>query len=84
MGESKLVDLLKGKDWSSISIFKAKFTELLKTYFYVGGKPELPLTAFEEWSVFKLYLVDVGLLSAMCDLCIDRAICFSATPCIRS
>jgi len=170
IGESKLVDLLKKKDWSSISIFKAKLTELLKTYYYVGGmpevvsayvndrdwkrvrriqksillayeadfskhapgnvltrirmvwqslaaqlakenkkfiygslrpgarakdfelaiqwladaglvlkncrisKPELPLTAFEEISVFKLYLVDVGLLSAMCDLPIETMI----------
>ena len=32
------------------------------------SKPELPLTAFEELSVFKLYAGDVGLLSAMCDL----------------
>jgi len=31
-------------------------------------KPELPLAAFEELSIFKLYLVDVGLLSAKCDL----------------
>ena len=41
MGETKLVDLLKGKDWSSISIFRAKLTELLKTYYYVGGMPEV-------------------------------------------
>lgn len=32
------------------------------------SKPELPLIAFEELSVFKLYLVDVGLLAAICDL----------------
>lgn len=170
MGEKKLVDLLKGKDWASISIFRSKLTEYLKTYYYVGGmpevvsvytrekdwrrvrkvqknillsyeadfskhapgivlprirmvwqsvaaqlakenkkfiyrnlkpgarakdfemaiqwladaglvfktcrvsKPELPLTAFEELSVFKLYLVDVGLLSAMCDLPIETII----------
>jgi predicted AAA+ superfamily ATPase len=170
MDESKLLDLLKGKDWSGISIFKARLTELLKTYYYVGGmpevvsayiqdrdwkrvrkiqksillayeadfskhapgnvlprirmvwqslaaqlakenkkfiygslrsgarakdfelaiqwladaglvhktcrvsKPELPLTAFEEMSVFKLYVVDVGLLSAMCDLPLETMI----------
>ena len=170
MGETKLVDLLKRKDWTSISIFKAKLTGFLKTYYYVGGmpevvsayihdrdwkrvrriqksillayeadfskhapgnilprirmvwqsvaaqlakenkkfiygslrpgarakdfelaiqwladaglvhktcrvsKPELPLTAFEELSVFKLYVVDVGLLSAMCDLPLETMI----------
>lgn len=170
MGETKLVNLLKRKDWASISIFKGKFIGFLKTYYYVGGmpeavsayiqdrdwkrvrriqknillayeadfskhapgnilsrirlvwqslsaqlakenkkfiygslrpgarakdfelviqwladaglvhktcrvsKPELPLNAFEELSVFKLYLVDVGLLSAMCDLPLDTMI----------
>jgi len=170
MGETKLIDLLRGKNWSSISIFKVRLTELLKTYYYVGGmpevvsayiqekdwkrvrkiqksillayeadfskhapgnvlprirmvwqslaaqlakenkkfiygslrpgarakdfelaiqwladaglvsktcrvcKPELPLTAFEELSVFKLYLVDVGLLAAICDLPLETMI----------
>ena len=170
MEETKLIDLLKRKDWSGISIFKSKLTEFLKTYYYVGGmpeavsayihdrdwkrvrriqksillayeadfskhapgnilarirmvwqsvaaqlakenkkfiygslrpgarakdfelaiqwladaglvlkncrvsKPELPLTAFEELSVFKLYVTDVGLLSAMCDLPLETMI----------
>jgi predicted AAA+ superfamily ATPase len=163
-GEQKLVDLLRGKDWISAALFRNKLVDYLKTYYYVGGmpevvssyvhdrdwervkiiqkniilayeadfskhapnqilprirmvwqsipaqlakenrkfiygslksgarakdfelaiqwladagivyqicrvtKPELPLAAFEELSVFKLFLVDVGLLSAMCDL----------------
>jgi uncharacterized protein len=31
-------------------------------------KPSIPLKAYEDMSAFKLYLVDVGLLSAMADL----------------
>jgi len=31
-------------------------------------KPELPLKAYEDLSAFKLFMVDVGLLSAMTDL----------------
>ena len=31
-------------------------------------KPSIPLKAYEEMNAFKLYLVDVGLLSAMTDL----------------
>jgi len=31
-------------------------------------KPSMPLKAYEDMSAFKLYLVDVGLLSAMADL----------------
>lgn len=170
MGEKGLIELLKSRDWSSISFFRAKLTDYLKTYYYVGGmpevvsayardrdwkqvrriqksimlayeadfskhapsnvlprirmvwqsvaaqlakenkkfiygslkpgarakdfelaiqwlvdaglvyktcrvsKPELPLTAYEELSVFKLYVVDVGLLSAMCDLPLETMI----------
>ncbi len=32
------------------------------------SKPHIPLIAYEEASVFKLFLLDVGLLSAMCFL----------------
>lgn len=32
------------------------------------SKPGIPLKAYEEFNVFKLFLVDVGLLSAMTDL----------------
>ena len=170
MGEKELIELLKGKDWPSLSFFRAKLTDYLKTYYYVGGmpeavlayshdrdwkrvrsiqksimiayeadfsrhapsnvlprirmvwqsvaaqlakenkkfiygslkpgarakdfelaiqwlvdaglvykicrvsKPELPLTAFEELSIFKLYVVDLGLLSAMCDLPLETLI----------
>ena len=164
LGEQKLVDILQNRDWASTSIFKEKLIDLLKSYYFVGGmpevvkvfiqnkdwdearslqktiltayeadfskhapdsviprirmvwqnipmqltkenkkfmygslksgarakdfelaiqwmldaglllknsritKPEMPLTAFEELSVFKLFLLDVGLLSAMCDI----------------
>jgi len=37
-------------------------------------KPEIPLTAFEELAVFKLYLADVGLLAAMCDIPVQTLI----------
>lgn len=35
---------------------------------YNVSKPALPLKAYTEFSVFKLYLLDVGLLAAMTDL----------------
>ena len=164
LGEQKLVGILKSRDWKSIGIFGERLKGYLKSYYYIGGmpevileytqqknldnvrdlqknilmayeadfiryapgntiprirmvwqnipmqlskenkkfmygsikpggrtkdfelaiqwlldagmllkntrvtKPELPLTAFEELSVFKLFLLDVGLLSAMCNL----------------
>jgi uncharacterized protein len=30
--------------------------------------PKMPLTAYEEWAVFKLFLVDIGLLGALSQL----------------
>lgn len=170
LDEKKLVDILKSKDWKSISIFNDKLTEYLKTYYYVGGmpevvatyirnrdwkqvralqkeiliayesdfskhapnnqvprirmvwqnipmqlakenkkfmygslktggrakdfelaiqwlldagillknarvtKPEMPINAFEELSVFKLFTIDVGLLAAMCNIPIQTLI----------
>ncbi|MBQ4068666.1 MAG: ATP-binding protein [Lachnospiraceae bacterium] len=35
---------------------------------YNVSKPEMPLKAYTEFSAFKLYLLDVGLLAAMSDL----------------
>ena len=40
----------------------------LITKVYRVNKPAMPLKAYIEFSVFKLYLLDVGLLSAMSDL----------------
>lgn len=170
LGENGLVDLLKGRDWTGAAVFGNKLREYLKTYYYVGGmpevvsayaqnrdwervrslqknimlayeadfskyapnnilprirmvwnsiptqlakenkkfiygslrtgarakdfelaiqwladaglvhktcrvaKPELPLAAYEDSGVFKLFLVDVGLLSAMCDLPVETLI----------
>ena len=164
LGEQRLVDLLKSRDWKSMAMLRNKLTDYLKSYYYVGGmpevvlayvqnrdwnevrslqksiilayeadfskhapdsivsrirmvwqsipahlarenkkfiysslktgarardfelaiqwltdaglvlkscrvtKPEIPLAAFEEFAVFKLFLVDVGLLTSMCDI----------------
>lgn len=40
-GHSMLVELLKGGDKSLINGFSTKLTELLKTYYFVGGMPEV-------------------------------------------
>jgi len=162
--EKRLVSLLESKDWELIKIFKTKYIQLLRQYYYIGGMPEvvnsfitgmnyaevreiqkqillayeqdfskhapneivprirmlwqsipaqlakenkkfvygmikegararayelamswlidsgliykinrinkpaIPFTAYEEFSVFKLFMVDVGLLAAMADL----------------
>lgn len=53
--ESALVDALKAKDWSVISIFADKLKEYLRYYFYVGGMPEV-VDAFvqtRDWQLIR-------------------------------
>jgi len=40
MGEARLLDLLKSRDWTLISTFKTKYIQWLRHYYYVGGMPE--------------------------------------------
>ena len=39
VGESRMVDLLLSKDWTMITMFRNKFEERLRQYYYVGGMP---------------------------------------------
>jgi predicted AAA+ superfamily ATPase len=48
IGEEKLHDLVKSHDWELIKIFKDKLIFFLKTYFYVGGMPEVVLQFSKE------------------------------------
>jgi len=41
MGENRLVELLKSKEWETITIFKEKLIDYLRSYFYIGGMPEV-------------------------------------------
>jgi predicted AAA+ superfamily ATPase len=47
-----LADLLAGGDWTLIRSFKARYTDLLKQYYYVGGMPEA-VTSFSEDGDFE-------------------------------
>lgn len=44
LGEKPLLDLLKSNDWTLIKNFKARYIQLLKHYYYVGGMPEAVLS----------------------------------------
>ncbi len=47
VGESRMVDLLESKDWSMITMFRSKFEERLRQYYFVGGMPAV-VAAFAE------------------------------------
>lgn len=55
LNESALVDALKTKNWSVVSIFTEKLKEYLRYYFYVGGMPEV-VDAFvqtRDWQLVR-------------------------------
>jgi uncharacterized protein len=41
LNEDGLAEAIKGKDWTTLSLFHNKLIEYLKYYFYVGGMPEV-------------------------------------------
>lgn len=41
LGEDELLQLLEKKDFELIKVFKTKFIETLKQYYFVGGMPEV-------------------------------------------
>jgi predicted AAA+ superfamily ATPase len=40
INESRLVDLIQRQEWELVTLFKTKYIDLLKQYYYVGGMPE--------------------------------------------
>ena len=40
IGEYRLVELLRKKDWKLITAFGTKFKDLLRKFYYIGGMPE--------------------------------------------
>jgi len=51
--ETALVEALKAKNWSVVSMFTAKLKEYLRYYFYVGGMPEV-VDAFAQTRDWQL------------------------------
>lgn len=48
LGEEKLLQLLEKKDFELIKVFKTKFIETLKQYYFVGGMPEVVYNFIEN------------------------------------
>lgn len=47
IGEDRLTEIIRNKDWTTVNTFAPKLSEYLKQYYYVGGMPEAVL-AFSE------------------------------------
>lgn len=63
-GEQSLVKLLVIADWQTITIFKDKFTERLKQYYFVGGMPEVVDSFIKELNYSKIRNLQENLLKA--------------------
>ena len=61
-GENDLAELLIRQDFGLINAFSAKFTDLLRRYYYVGGMPEAVKCYFEEDDVLAVREIQKNLL----------------------
>lgn len=61
-GEEQLADLLVIRDYELINSFSAKYTDLLRKYYYVGGMPEAVRCYFEEDDVLAVREIQKELL----------------------
>ena len=41
IGEERFVEILRGKDTAMVTLFKSKYIDRLREYYYVGGMPEV-------------------------------------------
>lgn len=48
LGEEKLVAELQQRNWPVISLFHERLTELLRTYYFIGGMPEVVATYLHQ------------------------------------
>jgi len=64
LGEEQLNDLLMSQDWQLISTFKDKFTELLRTYYFVGGMPEAVQDFATNRDFFQVRAIQQRILDA--------------------
>jgi predicted AAA+ superfamily ATPase len=64
MDENRFIELIQNKDFSGISVFRDKFIERLKQYFYIGGMPEAVLTYRDTADLSRVRKVQETILHA--------------------
>lgn len=63
-GETKMVDSLRKTDWQTIAMFRNKFEERLRQYYYVGGMPAVVSSFFEDNDLNKVRTMQKAILEA--------------------
>ena len=64
VGEKKMVDLLMTKEWSMITMFRNKFEERLRQYYYVGGMPAAVSAFAKDNNLTKVRDIQKAILEA--------------------
>lgn len=64
VGESKMVSLLRSKDWQMITTFRNKFEERLRQYYYVGGMPAVVSSFTTDNDLSKVRAIQNAILEA--------------------
>ena len=54
LGNDKLLEMLKSHKWMEISSLGAKYTDLLRQYYYIGGMPEVVRLYVEDGDLLKV------------------------------
>lgn len=63
-GHENLSELLRSRDWSMITVFKEKYIELLRYYYFIGGMPEAVQTFISENDLKAVRKIQENILSA--------------------
>lgn len=64
VGESKMVNLLETRDWPMITMFRSKFEQRLRQYYYVGGMPAAVVSFVAENNLDKVRTIQKAILEA--------------------
>ncbi|MFC2110907.1 ATP-binding protein [Bacteroidota bacterium] len=64
VGDGAFVDILKSSDWKLVTVYKSKYIERLRQYYYVGGMPEAVLRFSENSSFTEVRIIQKQILDA--------------------
>ena len=64
IGESAIAEILNHSDWKLITVYKSKYIERLRQYYYVGGMPEAVLRFSENQSFTEVRDIQKQILEA--------------------
>ena len=64
IGEKKMVDLLQAKDWTMLTMVRAKFEERLRQYYFVGGMPAAVLAFVNDGDLNTVRTIQKSIIEA--------------------